>query len=187
MVASQSDITAASDPLAFGFGWDGLLKGMYHAYVSDGGAIIDTQGFVNQIHDPLEHDPLASPVDGGLTKLGAGQLTLLQASNYTGDTSVNAGILELRQLGLDDAADVYIAAGAWLDLAFNGVDTIDELWLGGVQVPAGIHDATTDPGFISNTGQLLVLTGGAAPVVVPEPATLALVALGAIGLVIRRK
>jgi autotransporter-associated beta strand protein len=64
-----------------------------NAYVLPGGAIIDDGGYAVAISQGL----LANPdgVDGGLTKLGAGVLTLSGGNSYTNSTTVNAGRLEL--------------------------------------------------------------------------------------------
>ena len=43
---------------------------------------------------PLQHGG-SNPIDGGVTKLGAGTLTLTGANSYTGLTTVKAGTLEL--------------------------------------------------------------------------------------------
>jgi autotransporter-associated beta strand protein len=64
------------------------------AFVKAGGAIIDTDGFNTTALEPLQHDSaLGVTPDGGLTKNGAGVLTLTGASSYTGPTVVNGGTL----------------------------------------------------------------------------------------------
>jgi fibronectin-binding autotransporter adhesin len=72
--------------------------GTFHGVVKSGGAIWDTNGFTNTMQYPLVHDttPLAPPIDGGLTKLGAGTLVLTAQSAYTGSTTVNDGTLQLK-------------------------------------------------------------------------------------------
>lgn len=62
--------------------------------VKSGGAIIDTTNFNISILEPLQHDAgLGAAPDGGLTKHGAGTLTLTAASTYTGNTVISNGTL----------------------------------------------------------------------------------------------
>jgi autotransporter-associated beta strand protein len=62
--------------------------------IQAGGAIIDTAGSSTAFNSPLLTDPnLGGSPDGGLTKLGAGTLTLSLANTYIGPTAVNAGTL----------------------------------------------------------------------------------------------
>jgi len=68
------------------------------ANIRDGGAIIDTAGFDVSIEQSLQHSDLGGDAftDGGLTKLGAGMLTLASTNNpsyYTGPTRVLGGTL----------------------------------------------------------------------------------------------
>ena len=60
------------------------------------GAIIDTNGNDVGIVNVLLHDSgLGASPDGGLTKQGAGTLTLTAASTYTGTTTISVGTLQL--------------------------------------------------------------------------------------------
>jgi autotransporter-associated beta strand protein len=70
------------------------LQGLDNAYVKVGGAKIDTQGYDITIAQKLRHGGAISR-DGGLTKYGPGTLTLSELNSYTGDTTVNAGTLEI--------------------------------------------------------------------------------------------
>ena len=104
---------------------------------------------------------------GGFIKAGAGTLTLSGVNSYTGNTTVNQGTLSLgdgtTNTALVDTADVTVAAGCTLNLNYNGTDTIDELWLGGVQRSPGIYGAGTYSGVtISGAGTLTVLNGPSA-------------------------
>jgi autotransporter-associated beta strand protein len=97
--------------------------------VQAGGAKIDDSGFtINAISGPLIHDPaLGSTLDGGLTKLGNGKLTLAANNTYTGPTYINAGILSLYAppIGsISNSASIYIAVGAQLDLFAGGTSAM---------------------------------------------------------------
>lgn len=70
-----------------------LGGGSQTAFVKAGGAIIDSNGFDVRIPQPLLTDTVST--GGGLTKLGAGTLTLSGVSTYTGPTTVNAGTLNV--------------------------------------------------------------------------------------------
>jgi autotransporter-associated beta strand protein len=75
---------------------------------------------------------------GGISKMGAGALSLISTNSYTGFTSVQAGKLSIFNRGLADAADVYVGSGATLDLKFSGTpDVIDSLFIGDVSMPVG--------------------------------------------------
>ena len=92
--ASRNDNPgAASNPTTF-------MTGLSAANVQAGGAIIDTNGFNVTVAQTLSHDAtLGTTADGGLTKIGAGTLTLggPDANTYTGLTSVTGGTLVLNK------------------------------------------------------------------------------------------
>ncbi len=77
---------------------------------------------------------------GGLTKTGAGTLTLTNANTYSGDTIVRAGTLELGAPGnstLDDAATVRIETGGKLKLNSGVNEQVKYLYLNGVRAWVG--------------------------------------------------
>ena len=103
------------------------------------------------------------PGSGGLVKSGTGTWTLNQANTYTGNTTVQAGTLRLVHASLADACTVSIAAGARLDLAYDGTDDIACLLLGGRKMPAGTYSAASHPNSFSGPGRLRVTVGASPP------------------------
>jgi autotransporter-associated beta strand protein len=69
-----------------------FMQGLTTAEVKTGGANIDSNGFDITIAQPLL---TGGAGDGGLTKSGAGMLTLTGASTYTGATTITSGRLAL--------------------------------------------------------------------------------------------
>ncbi|MFD0895241.1 autotransporter-associated beta strand repeat-containing protein [Luteolibacter ambystomatis] len=97
-----------------------------------------------------------------LTKNGAGTARFSGAHSYTGDTTVNAGVLSFTQTGLASTSSVNIASAAVLDLAFSGTNTVDKLFINGVQQLSGTWGSTLsgadhqDDVHFSGTGKLTV-------------------------------
>jgi autotransporter-associated beta strand protein len=120
-----------------------FLQGITLANVRNGGAIIDTNSQDLTINQALQHSLLGGDAakDGGLTKNGAGKLTLPGVYTYTGDTKVNGGVLSFGSAYLDDAATVSIASGAILDLTHAQTDIVGALTINGVAMPNGIYGA----------------------------------------------
>ena len=102
-----------------------------------------------------------------LVKSGPGAFTHTGARSYSGNTTVNAGILSLGTANPnDDSATVTIAAtDATLDLTFATTDTVDKLFIGATQMAAGVYGAvgSADPVIgipqITGTGTLTVTSG----------------------------
>ncbi|MCS7303929.1 MAG: autotransporter-associated beta strand repeat-containing protein [Thermoguttaceae bacterium] len=77
-----------------------FLNNLDNAYISTGGALIDTQSYSVTIPVVLKTDPaLGSSPDGGLKKIGSGTLTLSgsSANTFTGATTVQEGRLHLNK------------------------------------------------------------------------------------------
>lgn len=112
--------------------------------VQSGGAIINDGGFAITIGAQLIHDAsLGATIDGGLTKLGSGTLTLTTNETYIGPTVINAGTLALSGNGsllnnaLSNTPSIFVNSGAVFDVS-----------------------GTTSGSFVINDRQLLWGNGG---------------------------
>jgi autotransporter-associated beta strand protein len=72
-----------------------FMDNLEHAYVRNGGAIIDSQGYDIIVSQGLEHSDVSgdAATDGGLVKLGSGKLVMDGYNSYTGTTTVSNGTL----------------------------------------------------------------------------------------------
>jgi autotransporter-associated beta strand protein len=79
---------------------DPFINTMTHAYISTNGFTVDANGFGISIMQGLEHDPaLGATLDGGLTKIGSGTLTLKGVNSFTGGITNQAGGLQFTTQG----------------------------------------------------------------------------------------
>ncbi len=84
------------------------ISGLTNVFIKSGGATIDTNGQPMGIPQALLTDTVS--LGGGLTKLGAGTLTISGANTYTGPTTVSAGSLqEVSSGGLGATSSISIA------------------------------------------------------------------------------
>ena len=98
VAANQSDISAV--PVTFGTG---------------GGAIDDGGNAITWAN------PVGNKGSGGLTKLGAGTLTLSGTNSYAGNTVVSSGTLALGATAfISNSAAILVASGATLDASAGG-------------------------------------------------------------------
>lgn len=93
--------------------------------------------------------------NGGLIKIGSGTLEISGANNYTGNTVVNEGTLQLDVTG-STLGSVRVANGALLNLNFSGNYAAAGLFTNGVALPVGIYNSGNLPGFIIGSGNLQV-------------------------------
>jgi len=77
--------------------------------------------------------------------------------SYSGNTTVSAGKLTLSQINAaNNASTITIATGAVLNLDFSGNQTVDKLYLNGVQSAAGTYNSANSGGAITGAGSLVV-------------------------------
>jgi len=116
----------------------------------------------------------------GITKSGAGRMVLTGSNNYSGATTVNAGTLVAGVTGtlgtgnlvvgsdavceilntsgtIADTAAVSLSGTGSLVLASGVTETVRQLFINGVQQPAGIYSSSSS--FITGAGSLIVAEG----------------------------
>jgi autotransporter-associated beta strand protein len=98
-----------------------FMGGLTRANVRNGGAKIDTNGFNVTISQNLQHSIIGgdNPIDGGLTKRGAGILALTGTNTYTGPTTIENGTLAITN-NLGGSNFINVKAGATFDVSGVG-------------------------------------------------------------------
>lgn len=115
------------------------------------------------INGPVKFDPAGNFItlsgvlsgSGGLALNGFGTLELSGANTYTGDTTVNAGTLQLDNSG-SSPSEFRIVDGAMLNLNYSGTYVVAKLYTNGVALPVGVYNAANLPAFITGSGDLQV-------------------------------
>ena len=92
---------------------------------------------------------------GGLAKAGSGNLILSGANTYAGDTTINAGTLQLNGTGSSPGM-LRITNGALLNLNFNGTYAVAAGYTNGIALPVGVYTSSSLPGYVAGTGVLKV-------------------------------
>ena len=164
-----------------------LIAGANGALVSGAGAI--TLNGAGTFDTAFAGSTISTPISGigSFTKEGVGSLSLSGSNTYSGDTSVLAGTLSIAAASLSDLADVYLYAGSTFNLGYASTDIIDSFFIDGVAQNTGIwgalgSGATYETNLLTGTGTLTVTTAA-----VPEPTSVALAAMGSLGLLALRR
>lgn len=124
-----------------------------------GGGSIDTNGFDIFVYNSISGS-------GGLTKLGAGTMTLVNQDSYTGGTTVSAGTLQIGGANILATTGALTINGGTFDLAGHN-QTVGSFGGNGGTVTLGTGTLTVDQsastsyaGAISGTGGLVFSGGG---------------------------
>jgi len=138
------------------------VSGLACADIRNGGAIFDTAGLSVTNPQAFLHSvvPGDNAIDGGVTKNGAGWLCLSGADTYTGNTTVNAGTLEIVQPTLYTNSTVTVVSGATLQLDFTVTNIVQQLVLNGTVQAPGVYNSITSAGYLAGAGSLKVPTTG---------------------------
>ncbi len=131
----------------------------------------------------------------GVTKKGSGKWVLTGSNTYTGDTTVEAGILSMNNAFLANTSTVRMNGTGVLDLNFAGSDIVNRLFFNGAQQANGTWGRIGHPTAMFTsaffTGNGLLNVGGGplgALASVPEPSALMLSAIATLCLTgLRRK
>lgn len=147
------------------------------------GSIVDTGEFIYNSSAAQTLSGIISGSGGTLTQEGSATLTLSGANTYTGGTTNSAGTLDINATGsvmgdvtvsggsleMDSASAMVstatlnaAAGGTHVKLTYTGTQTINALFIGGIQQVPGVYGASAyNPDSIfSGTGTLTVSTGG---------------------------
>ena len=123
-------------------------------------ANLDSQGYTLTVPGSVQDEVAGEP--GSVNKLGLGEVVLSGSLAYSGNTTVSEGKLTLEQINpSNESSTVSIVAGAFLNLAFSGSETVDKLYLNGVQSAAGTYDSSNSGGAITGAGSLIVTSSPA--------------------------
>lgn len=123
-----------------------FMSGLTSAKIKGGGALIDTAGFDITIGQNLLTDDIST--GGGLSKTGAGSLTLNGTSTYTGVTSVTGGRLIVNG-SIATSALTSVGAG----VVIGGSGTL------GTTTLEGTHSPGNSPGVQTVDGNLTYAAG----------------------------
>jgi autotransporter-associated beta strand protein/T5SS/PEP-CTERM-associated repeat protein len=111
-----------------------------------GGTLTSTSNFILNGAAPVS---VSAKLGGavGLVKSGNSTATLTGINSYTGDTTVEEGTLSINNAYLADSSTVKVGivanASASLNLNHAATDTIDKLYIDGVQMQAGTYGSST--------------------------------------------
>ena len=133
-----------------------LVQNMTNAWVTNNGAIIDTNGFNAAITQALTNGTAAGTL-GSFTKRGVGTLTLTGVNTFSGTTTVNGGRLLISNAGNLAGTARTVVNGAGAELTWASTATL----AGPIDVAAGTLSGTGGFGGLVTLGSSGILSPGA--------------------------
>ncbi len=124
-----------------------------NAMVLNGADTVDTQANALTLAGVLSGT-------GGLTKIGAGTLTLTGNNSYQGGTALNAGTLAVGSNTALGTGALTFADGTTLQAAGNGLSLANAMVLNGADTVDTQANALTLAGVLSGTGSLVKIGAG---------------------------
>ncbi len=107
---------------------------------------------------------MTSSGGGGNPLSGSGVLTLTGPNDYTGDTTVNSGVLAVTGTSIPDNGKLIINGGK---VNLSNAETVNTLFFGATQQPSGTYSATSVPAGATITAASF--TGGGTLIVASSP------------------
>ncbi len=149
----------------------GFFQDLTAANVRNGGASIDTNGFNVTVAQNLAHSKISgdNTVDGGLTKLGLGTLTLTGTNTFTGPLIIGAGTLSISSESNLGAINSTLNIGGGGQLLFTNSLTLSRTYNLGASILAAssgatvtfTNGATVNGGFLGAGGTEAFTAGSA--------------------------
>lgn len=119
-------------------------------------------GSVNEIQGSIA-DNVSGIALVNLTKVDAGSWKLSGTNTYTGNTTINAGTLEIVVASLATNSTVSVAAGGVLQLDFAETNVVAGFVTNGVSLAAGVYGADNVSPYIAGSGRLQVVPAPSGP------------------------
>ena len=146
---------SGDDDVMFGTGFGSLRVGG-NVTVPEGKTIRLQNAYVSE--ETPRYLEVTKKLTGNLSVEGVGIVRLTANATCTGDVTVrDTATLELTAAGnLAETANVSIPGDGKIDIASGLKVKVAELWVGGVQQPHGVYNATNLPAVITGAGSLRV-------------------------------